>query len=72
MPLEKVTSQTTLNDESLTRNITMHESSMSSASWSWYKEEAGVWGNSSFEASGLLEHINTTKDTSDFLWYTIR
>ncbi|XP_047957097.1 beta-galactosidase 8-like isoform X1 [Salvia hispanica] len=67
----KVTSQTTLNDESLTRNITMHESSMSSASWSWYKEEAGVWGNSSFEASGLLEHINTTKDTSDFLWYTI-
>ncbi|KAG6393980.1 hypothetical protein SASPL_144556 [Salvia splendens] len=67
----KVTSQTAINDEWLTRNVTMHESSLSSVSWSWYKEEDGVWGFSSFEASGLLEQINTTKDTSDFMWYTI-
>lgn len=70
--MDKVTSQITLDDESFTRNITMDESSLSSASWSWYEEKVGVWGNSSFEASGLLEQINTTKDTSDFLWYTIR
>lgn len=70
--MDKVISQITLEDESSTWNITMHESSLSSASWSWYKEKVGVWGNSSFEASGLLEQINTTKDISDFLWYTIR
>lgn len=70
--MDKVASQIALDDESFTRNITMDESSLSSAPWSWYKEKVGVWGNSSFEASGLLEQINTTKDTSDFLWYTIR
>ncbi|KAL8460332.1 hypothetical protein ACS0TY_032031 [Phlomoides rotata] len=66
----KVISQTSLEDDAGTWNITMHESSLSASSWSWYKEKVGVWGNSSFEASGLLEQINTTKDTSDFLWYT--
>ncbi|KAH6829037.1 beta-galactosidase 8 [Perilla frutescens var. hirtella] len=44
--------------------------SISSSNLNWYKEKVGVWGNSSFKASGLLEQINTTKDTSDFLWYT--
>ncbi|KAL7098815.1 hypothetical protein ACP275_09G042400 [Erythranthe tilingii] len=32
--------------------------------------KVGVWGNNSFDASGLLEQINTTRDISDFLWYT--
>ncbi|XXG71673.1 hypothetical protein AAC387_Pa07g0942 [Persea americana] len=43
----------------------------SSLSWFWYKEQVGIWSNNSFTASGLLEQINTTKDTSDYLWYTI-
>ncbi|KAL0353143.1 UNVERIFIED_CONTAM: Beta-galactosidase 6 [Sesamum angustifolium] len=66
----KVLSQRTLDDDVFTWNITMHDSSLPSSSWSWYKEHVGIWGNNSFEASGLLEQINTTKDTSDFLWYT--
>ncbi|XP_058199429.1 beta-galactosidase 6-like isoform X2 [Rhododendron vialii] len=45
-------------------------SELSFTRWSWYKEKVGVWGNNSFTASKLLEQINTTKDTSDFLWYT--
>ncbi|KAL9146475.1 hypothetical protein ABFS82_13G112700 [Erythranthe guttata] len=68
----KVTSQVTVDDNSaFTRSITMRDYSLSSSSsWSWYKEKVGVWGNNSFDASGLLEQINTTRDTSDFLWYT--
>ncbi|KAK6124416.1 hypothetical protein DH2020_041836 [Rehmannia glutinosa] len=65
----KVVSQITLGDD-YSWNTTMHGSSLSSSSWSWYKEKVGIWSNNSFEASGLLEQINTTKDTSDFLWYT--
>ncbi|KAK6932497.1 Beta-galactosidase, beta-sandwich domain [Dillenia turbinata] len=45
-------------------------SDFSQSEWSWYKETVGVWGNNSFVESGLLEQINTTKDISDFLWYT--
>ncbi|KAG8385614.1 hypothetical protein BUALT_Bualt03G0063400 [Buddleja alternifolia] len=66
----KVVSQVTLDDDASTWNITMRDSSLSSSSWSWYKEKVGIWGNYSFRSSRLLEHINTTKDTSDFLWYT--
>ncbi|KAL3820568.1 hypothetical protein ACJIZ3_006481 [Penstemon smallii] len=66
----KVVSQTNLDNDALTWNITMHESLLSSSPWSWYKEKVGIWGNNSFQASGLLEQINITKDTSDFLWYT--
>uniref|UniRef100_A0A7N2LSV3 Beta-galactosidase n=1 Tax=Quercus lobata TaxID=97700 RepID=A0A7N2LSV3_QUELO len=40
------------------------------SAWSWYKEKVGIWSNNSFVESGLLEHIDTTKDTSDYLWYT--
>ncbi|GMI93389.1 beta-galactosidase 8 [Hibiscus trionum] len=43
---------------------------LSATSWSWYIEKPGVWGSNSFTESRLLEQINTTKDTSDYLWYT--
>ncbi|KAI5656979.1 hypothetical protein M9H77_25772 [Catharanthus roseus] len=46
--------------------------SLVSSPWSWYKEKVGIWGNNTFVASSLLEQINTTRDTSDFLWYTTR
>ncbi|KAK9936284.1 hypothetical protein M0R45_013133 [Rubus argutus] len=61
----KVVSQRTLG-ESLFASTTLEPSS-----WGWYKERIGIWSNSSFSNSGLLEQISTTKDTSDFLWYTI-
>ncbi|KAL2475471.1 Beta-galactosidase 8 [Abeliophyllum distichum] len=66
----KVATQKSIDDDGFTRNISMLESSLASSAWSWYKEKVGIWGNNSFEASRLLEQINTTKDTSDFLWYT--
>ena len=70
----KVVSQKTLevDDASFAHNTVIRESSLESSEWSWYKETVGVWGNNSFVAPGLLEQINTTKDTSDYLWYTTR
>nr|AYP70305.1 beta-galactosidase 2 [Actinidia deliciosa] len=68
----KVVSQRNLGDLALSHSISVsvRELSLASATWSWYKEKVGIWGNNSFTTSKLLEQINTTKDTSDFLWYT--
>ncbi|KAF7120769.1 hypothetical protein RHSIM_Rhsim13G0174300 [Rhododendron simsii] len=63
----KVVAQRNLEDATLSFESV---SELSFTRWSWYKEKVGVWGNNSFTASKLLEQINTTKDTSDFLWYT--
>ncbi|KAK2969874.1 hypothetical protein RJ640_030183 [Escallonia rubra] len=68
----EVVSQRTVGDVALARNTSVSELSLASSKWSWYKEEVGVWSNNSFVASSLLEQINTTKDISDFLWYTTR
>ncbi|KAM7506125.1 hypothetical protein LguiB_005029 [Lonicera macranthoides] len=66
----KVVSQRSVGDAAFTRNTSFSEFSLASLTWSWYKEKVGVWSNNSFTSSSLLEQINTTKDTSDFLWYT--
>ncbi|KAF5195760.1 Beta-galactosidase, partial [Thalictrum thalictroides] len=28
------------------------------------------WGEADFVKNGFVDHINTTKDTTDYLWYT--
>ncbi|KAJ0972667.1 hypothetical protein J5N97_020626 [Dioscorea zingiberensis] len=38
-------------------------------SWMAFKELIGLWNKNSFSAPGILEHLNVTKDTSDYLWY---
>ncbi|KAK1372508.1 hypothetical protein POM88_028701 [Heracleum sosnowskyi] len=53
-----------------TPNSGLSELTIPSSAWSWYEEKVGVDGKNSFTTSSLLEQINTTKDTSDFLWYT--
>ncbi|KAJ6335709.1 hypothetical protein OIU78_012341 [Salix suchowensis] len=40
--------------------------------WKEYKEYIPSFDKSSFRANMLLEHMNTTKDSSDYLWYTFR
>ncbi|XP_057749485.1 beta-galactosidase 9 [Arachis stenosperma] len=44
----------------------------SSSSWVTAKEPIRVWSNSSFTVQGILEHLNVTKDQSDYLWYSTR
>ncbi|KAL5704441.1 Beta-galactosidase 10 [Ranunculus cassubicifolius] len=41
-----------------------------SPQWGIYVEKAGIWGESDFVRNGFVDHINTTKDTTDYLWYT--
>ncbi|KAJ9692055.1 hypothetical protein PVL29_011242 [Vitis rotundifolia] len=38
--------------------------------WQSYNEETASYDDSSFTAVGLLEQINTTRDVSDYLWYS--
>ncbi|XP_041000720.1 beta-galactosidase 1-like [Juglans microcarpa x Juglans regia] len=39
-------------------------------SWQAYDEETTSYDDSSFTTVGLLEQINTTRDASDYLWYS--
>ncbi|KAB1210500.1 Beta-galactosidase 3 [Morella rubra] len=38
--------------------------------WEVFMEKAGIWGEADFTRNGFVDHINTTKDTTDYLWYT--
>ncbi|TYI21688.1 hypothetical protein ES332_A06G055300v1 [Gossypium tomentosum] len=40
--------------------------------WEEYKETIPTFDDTSLRADMLLEHMNTTKDNSDYLWYTFR
>lgn len=68
----KVVAQRNIGDHSFSRKTNFNEMLLVSSAWSWHIEEVGVSGNNSFTVPGLLEQINTTKDTSDYLWYTTR
>lgn len=39
-------------------------------SWQSYNEETASYEDKSFTVVGLLEQINTTRDNSDYLWYS--
>lgn len=68
----KIVSQRSLGDASFAQSTSVNEISLEPTVWSWYKEKVGIWGNNSFMEPVLLEQVNTTKDTSDFLWYSTR
>ncbi|KAJ8774236.1 hypothetical protein K2173_009667 [Erythroxylum novogranatense] len=38
-------------------------------SWQAYNEDPGSDGDKTFTMTGLLEQLNTTRDSSDYLWY---
>lgn len=40
--------------------------------WEVFVEKVGIWGDADFVGKGFVDHINTTKDTTDYLWYTTR
>lgn len=39
-------------------------------SWVAYDEDTSSYDDISFTMVGLLEQINTTRDASDYLWYS--
>ncbi|KAF3560065.1 hypothetical protein F2Q69_00017171 [Brassica cretica] len=56
----------------LQRVVSQDSASYISKSWMALKEPIGIWGENNFTAQGLLEHLNVTKDQSDYLWHKTR
>ncbi|XP_056164391.1 beta-galactosidase 16-like [Syzygium oleosum] len=55
-----------------TRTMTINQKLDSSDKWQEYKEAVVSFDMTSFRANTLLDHMNVTKDASDYLWYTFR
>ncbi|KAI9200100.1 hypothetical protein LWI28_002739 [Acer negundo] len=55
-----------------TRTMTVGQSFDSVERWEEYREAIPEFGKTSLTAETLLEHWNTTKDETDYLWYTFR
>lgn len=44
-------------------------SPLRSLQWDVFQEKAGIWSIADLAKNGLVDHINTTKDATDYLWY---
>lgn len=69
----KVGSQTSVVEmvpEELQALTTSPDKDLEALQWGVFLEKAGIWGEADFAAKGFVDHINTTKDTTDYLWYT--
>lgn len=58
--------------ESLQPSVASPDKSLQALKWDVFVEKAGIWGEADFVKNGLVDHINTTKFTTDYLWYTTR
>ncbi|BFG15416.1 hypothetical protein CerSpe_016900 [Prunus speciosa] len=52
--------------------ITKNEDLFITKSWMTVKEPISVWSENNFTVQGILEHLNVTKDLSDYLWHITR
>nr|XP_043627356.1 beta-galactosidase 10 [Erigeron canadensis] len=69
----KVVSQIATIDmvpEQLQPSTSSPHKDLKAGGWEIYVEKAGIWGEADFTRSGFVDHINTTKDTTDYLWHT--
>ncbi|KAL8210305.1 hypothetical protein R6Q57_007037 [Mikania cordata] len=53
-------------------SIVQPNTGLKALDWEIFVEKAGIWGEADFTKSGFVDHINTTKDTTDYLWHTTR
>ncbi|KAK8653480.1 hypothetical protein V6N13_127476 [Hibiscus sabdariffa] len=56
--------------EELQPSVTSPSKGLKGLKWDIFMENAGIWGVSDFTKNGFVDHINITKDTTDYLWYT--
>lgn len=56
--------------ENLKTSVTSLQKESREIQWETFLEEAGVWREADFVKNGFVDHINTTKDSTDYLWYT--
>ncbi|XP_061360009.1 beta-galactosidase 10 [Gastrolobium bilobum] len=65
----KVASQTNVV-AMVPENLQQSDKSVKTFKWGVLKEKAGIWGKADLVKNGFVDHINTTKDTTDYLWHT--
>lgn len=58
--------------ESLQASSFVQEKGLKTSNWDFFVEKIGVWHTADLKKTGFVDHINTTKDTTDYLWYTTR
>ncbi|KAL8171772.1 hypothetical protein V2J09_023576 [Rumex salicifolius] len=56
--------------EDLQTSTSLPESDLKASKWQVFAEKPGLWAQAEFTKTSLVDHINTTKDTTDYLWYT--
>ncbi|XP_062094065.1 beta-galactosidase 10 [Humulus lupulus] len=56
--------------EKLQPSVRTPEKNSEALKWEVFVEKAGIWDKEDFVQTGFVDHINTTKDTTDYLWYT--
>ncbi|KAM3750594.1 hypothetical protein ACB098_04G047600 [Castanea mollissima] len=69
----KVRAQTTIVEmvpEDLQPPAASPTTGVEALKWEVFVEKPGIWGEADFIKNGFVDHINTTKDTTDYLWYT--
>ncbi|GLU12850.1 hypothetical protein SLE2022_295080 [Rubroshorea leprosula] len=69
----KVTSQTSIVEmvpEDLQPSVTLQNKGLKDLEWEVFVEQPGIWGDADFIKNGFVDHINTTRFSTDYLWYT--
>ncbi|KAL3592457.1 hypothetical protein D5086_011097 [Populus alba] len=61
-----------VNAQYTSRSMKPNQKFNSVGKWEEYSEPIPEFDKTSLRANRLLEHMSTTKDTSDYLWYTFR
>ncbi|KAM7271815.1 hypothetical protein ACFE04_031029 [Oxalis oulophora] len=57
---------------SAVQSMNKNKHSSVSKSWMTIKETTGIWSQNNFTEQGIWEHLNVTKDWSDYLWLKTR
>lgn len=58
--------------ESLIASASSLDKDLKALKWEIFIEKPGIWGKEDFSLNGFVDHLNTTKYTTDYLWYTTR
>ncbi|KAK6287237.1 hypothetical protein POUND7_013416, partial [Theobroma cacao] len=69
----KISSQVSVVEmvpEELQPSVALPSKDLKALKWDIFVENAGICGAADFTKNGFVDHINTTKDTSDYVWYT--
>lgn len=53
-------------------NLQPSDKSLKTLQWDAFVEKIGIWGDVDFKKSGFVDQIDIAKDSTDYLWHTIR